>query len=186
MRIRNRSSATRRAVRAAIAAGVVGLVSLGMVSPATAADAPDVAIAKVSSASGALAAGDDLTYTITVANAGPAVAMGVHLNDQLPEGAQFVSASPSLGACSPSSADVVCELGDLASGATATVTVVVKSANAGTAVNTAYVTSRMLDPNTGDNQASATTEVQPASGGGSEPSPVVPLPPRPPSSDQLF
>jgi uncharacterized repeat protein (TIGR01451 family) len=131
-------------------------------------------------------AGDDLTYTITVANAGPAVAMGVHLNDQLPEGAQFVSASPSLGACSPSSADVVCELGDLASGATATVTVVVKSANAGTAVNTAYVTSRMLDPNTGDNQASATTEVQPASGGGSEPSPVVPLPPRPPSSDQLF
>jgi uncharacterized repeat protein (TIGR01451 family) len=121
-------------------------------------------------------AGDNLTYTITVVNAGPAVAVGTHLSDQLPAGAQFVSASPSQGSCAPSSSDVVCELGDLISGGTATVTVVVRAANSGTAVNTAYVTSRMFDPNTGDNQASATTEVQSAAGGGgSAPGPALPV-----------
>ena len=77
MRVHTQSSAARRAIGAAIATGVVGLVSLGMVSPAMAADAPDVTVAKVSSAGGTLAAGDDLTYTITVADAGAATAHDV-------------------------------------------------------------------------------------------------------------
>ncbi|HEV7864959.1 MAG TPA: DUF11 domain-containing protein [Acidimicrobiia bacterium] len=125
-------------------------------------------------------AGDTLTYTLTVANAGPAVALGVHLTDQLPDGAEFVSATPSQGSCSPSSADVVCELGDMASAAAATVSVVVRVTQPGTAVNVAYVTSQMLDNNTGDNQAQATTEVSPAAGGGGgAPGPISPLPPRP-------
>jgi uncharacterized repeat protein (TIGR01451 family) len=109
-------------------------------------------------------AGDTLTYTITVANAGPAVAVGTHLDDQLPNGAQFVSATSSQGTCSQSSTDVVCELGDLASAATATVTVVVQANQPGTAVNVAYVTSQMLDQTTGDNQAQATSAVAPAGG----------------------
>ena len=131
-------------------------------------------------------AGDNLTYTITVTNAGPAVAVGSHLSDQLPEGAQFVSASPSQGSCAPSGTDVVCELGDLVSGGTATVTVVVKTAGSGAAVNTAYVTSRMFDPNTGDNQASATTQVEPAGGGGSAPGPALPVSARPASDSYVF
>ena len=119
-------------------------------------------------------AGENLTYTITVANAGPAVAVGAHLTDQLPEGAEFVSATPSQGSCSPSSRDVVCELGDMASAATATVTVVVRVTRPGTAVNVAYVTSQMLDENSGNNQAQATTEVAGEGGG-----PIGPLGPGP-------
>jgi uncharacterized repeat protein (TIGR01451 family) len=130
------------------------------------------------------AGGDNLTYTVTVTNHGPALAFGTHLTDQFSQGSQFVSASPSQGTCSPSSADVVCELGDLASGATATVTVVLRAPSSGTAVNTAYITSQMYDPNTGDNQASATTEVGSGSGaGGSAPGPALPVPVSRPTND---
>ena len=119
--------------------------------------------------------GDTLTYTINVTNAGPAVAVGTALTDQLPDGAAFVSLSPSQGTCSASNGSVACNLGDLASGATATVTVAVRANQPGTNVNTAYVTSQMLDNNTGDNQAQATTQV----GGGSGPAPIGPAPAAP-------
>jgi uncharacterized repeat protein (TIGR01451 family) len=136
------------------------------------------------------ASGDALTYTITVANAGPAVAAGSHLSDQLPAGAQFVSASASQGTCAGSGTDVACELGDLISGGSATVTVVANAVNGGSDVNTAYVTSQMYDPNTGNNQAGATSTVGSPAGGSAPPAapapapapgpgPGVPGPPRP-------
>lgn len=127
--------------------------------------------------------GENLTYTITATNAGPAVAVGTHVSDQLPQGAELVSVTPSQGHCQPATSDVACELGDLATGAAATVTVVVKVNQPGTAVNVAYVASRMLDENSGDNSAQATTEVAPAEGSGAGspggPGPVVPGPPGP-------
>jgi len=138
--------------------------------------------------------GENVTYTITVANAGPAVAVAAHLTDQLPEGAEFVSATPSQGYCGPSSRDVVCELGDMASAASATVTVVARVTRPGTAVNVAYVTSQMLDENSGNNQAQATTEVG-GQGGGAPigppgPGPAGPAgpaaPPRPANDDVML
>jgi uncharacterized repeat protein (TIGR01451 family) len=132
-------------------------------------------------------AGENVTYTITVANAGPAVAVASHLSDQLPDGAEFVSATPSQGYCGPSGRDVVCELGDLASAATATVTVVARVTRPGTAVNVAYVTSQMLDENSGNNQAQATTEV--AGEGGAPIGPLGPGPagpPRPTNDGYVF
>lgn len=132
--------------------------------------------------------GENLTYTITVTNAGPAVAVGAHLTDQLPDGAEFVSATPSQGSCTSSSGDVVCELGDLASAATSTVTVVARVTRPGTAVNVAYITSQMLDENGGNNQAQATTEV--GGSGGTAPGPIGPLGapsrPRPVNDGYMF
>jgi uncharacterized repeat protein (TIGR01451 family) len=126
--------------------------------------------------------GQTVTYTITVSNAGPAVAVGTSLNDQLPEGAEFVSVAPSQGSCTPSSRDVVCELGDVASGGTASVNVVVRLTRPGTAVNVAYVTSQMLDEYGDNNQAQATTEVTGSpngggGGGGGVPGPLRPVGP---------
>lgn len=129
------------------------------------------------------ATGDNLTYTITVANTGPAVAVGAQLADRLPDAAEFVSATPSQGSCSPSSRDVVCELGDLASGATATVTVVARVTRPGTAVNVAYVTSQMYDEQAGNNQAQGTTEV---SGPGAPLGPLAPAQPKPTNDRYMF
>ena len=116
--------------------------------------------------------GDSVTYTVTATNAGPAVAVGSHLTDQLPDGADFLSATASQGSCSPSNNDIVCELGDLASGATATLTLTVRLNQPGSAVDVAYVTSQMLDNNSGDNQAQVATQVGPAVSGTSAPAPA--------------
>jgi uncharacterized repeat protein (TIGR01451 family) len=62
-----------------------------------------------------VAAGTELTYTVTVANAGPNTAAGVELLDELPAEVTFVTADPR---CAPPVAsDLTCDLGDLAAGA---------------------------------------------------------------------
>jgi serine protease len=62
-----------------------------------------------------VAAGTDLTYTVTVANAGPNTAVGVELLDELPSEVTLVTADLRCGP--PVAGDVTCDLGDLAAGA---------------------------------------------------------------------
>src|SRR5262249_29642252 len=64
-------------------------------------------------------AGDQLTYTLNVANAGPAAATDVTVIDQLPASVTFVSATTGKGSCSQASGTVTCTIGSLASGGTA-------------------------------------------------------------------
>ncbi len=109
-----------------------------------------------------VSAGSELTYTLQVANSGPAGANGATLTDELPAGATFVSASPSQGTCSHSSGTVTCSLGTLGSSASATVQIVVRPQSAGQVTNTAFVNAAETDPDTGDNSATQTTTVQPA------------------------
>jgi uncharacterized repeat protein (TIGR01451 family) len=105
-----------------------------------------------------VAAGSNLTYTITVMNNGPNVASGVSVTDSLPAGASFVSATSSQGGCSGTST-VVCSLGALANLATATVTLVATWTPPGTKSNTASVTSCTFDPVPGNNSATEITTV---------------------------
>ena len=132
MRIRNGSSAARRSACVATVAGLAGLLALGMASPAMAANAPDVTIAKVSSTSGPVAAGDHMTYTITVGNAGDATAHDVQVQDDLPVGVTVTTLVPAFpgGQCTvvssvappaPEHWSVTCTRSSLAAGTSAAV-----------------------------------------------------------------
>ena len=74
------------------------------------------------------------------------------LNDTLAAGLTFGSATPSQGTCS-GAAPISCSLGTLASGASATVTVVGNPTASGGYPNTASVTSGVPDYQMGNNSA---------------------------------
>jgi uncharacterized repeat protein (TIGR01451 family) len=114
-------------------------------------DSPDPAIA-----------GNQLTYTITVNNAGPSQATNVSLTDSLPAGLTFVSGTSSTGT-TVTAANLASglTLGTLNPGATATVTVVtsISGTTRGTVTNTATATATETDSNTANNTATASTTV---------------------------
>jgi len=123
--------------------------------------APDVSVSKTDSPDPAKI-GQNLTYTVTVRNIGLATATGVTLTDQLPKNAGYGSATTTQGTCSlkPQKLTVTCNLGAIADGASATVTIVVKPTQKGTITNTVTV-SAPGDSNTSNNSATATTVVNP-------------------------
>jgi uncharacterized repeat protein (TIGR01451 family) len=123
----------------------------------TAPPTADLALTKSVSAATAKVGGS-LTYTLTVSNGGPQAADGVVVTDTLPAGTTFVSAAASQGSCTGTTT-VTCAIGTLANGASATVTINVKAASAGSKVNSASVTSTIADPTAANNTASATTTV---------------------------
>ncbi len=101
----------------------------------------------------------DLTYTLTVSNAGPSNAAGVALTDTLPAGVSFVSSTPGSPTCTHSSGTVTCNLGALAASASTSATIVVSTEATGSQVNNASVSASTSDPTAGNNSASATTTV---------------------------
>ncbi|HEY0160690.1 MAG TPA: IPTL-CTERM sorting domain-containing protein [Thermoanaerobaculia bacterium] len=95
--------------------------------------------------------GDTVFFNITVSNAGPSTASNVVVTDTIPAGLELVLASPSQGTCSGTTV-VTCNLGDILSGANATITLqTTVTGNSGTVSNTATVTSADADPDGGDN-----------------------------------
>lgn len=102
--------------------------------------------------------GEDITYTIKAANAGPHEAPSTVVTDPLPAKVSLVSATSSQGTCSGTST-VSCSLGALENGASATITIVVRADAAGTATNTASVSGEAFDPTPADESASATTTI---------------------------
>ncbi|MBL0230570.1 MAG: DUF11 domain-containing protein [Moraxellaceae bacterium] len=102
--------------------------------------------------------GGTLTYTINVANNGPDDATGVVLTDTIPASSTFVSRSTTKGTCSGTTT-VTCNIGALANGESATVTIVVTApTTAGTISNTADATRNEPDSNAlNDSDTDATT-----------------------------
>ncbi len=105
--------------------------------------------------------GGTLTYTISVTNAGPDPATAVSLVDTLPtSGFTLTSASPG---CTAAAGIVTCDVGDLATGATATlvITGTVDCALSTGALldNVAAVSSQAVDPDPSNNSVAVTTLV---------------------------
>jgi uncharacterized repeat protein (TIGR01451 family) len=126
----------------------------------------DLSVVKVSSPS-PVSTGGILTYTIQVHNGGPDPATGVIMSDAIPSGTTFSSCVSSQGTCTGpavgTNGTVTANLGGLASGATATVTLAVNvTAPAGTTLtNTATASSAVTDPNPANNSGSTTSSVVP-------------------------
>jgi uncharacterized repeat protein (TIGR01451 family) len=110
-----------------------------------------------------VSAGGDVTYTVTVTNGGPDPATNVTLTDALHASTSFVSATPSQGTCSHAAGTVTCPLGNIANGATATITIVATT-SAGSVpsiTNTATADGTEADLTPGNDTAIATTTVNP-------------------------
>jgi uncharacterized repeat protein (TIGR01451 family) len=101
---------------------------------------PDVKIAKSSDASvTGVKPGDSFTYTIKVTNVGGSTATGVKVSDTIPSSLNITGTSAT---CSVGGQTVTCDLGDIASGASKSVTVTVKATDGScpVVVNRATVT----------------------------------------------
>ena len=123
----------------------------------------DVAVTKSASPT-TINVGEQSTFTIQVRNNGPSTATSVGLDDPIPAGLQQVgNANPSQGTCQ--AGVVTCNLGNIAPGATVTVTVTVKATSAAagkTIKNVATASSTgATDPTPGNNSGEATVTVRP-------------------------
>jgi uncharacterized repeat protein (TIGR01451 family) len=124
----------------------------------------DLSVTKTDSAD-PIFVGDNTTYTMMVKNSNTAInATGVSLQDSLPSGMTFVSATTTQGSLvTPpvgSTGIVTANIGTMAPNATATVTVTVKGATAGVQTNTATVSANETDSNTANNTATQSTTVK--------------------------
>ncbi len=138
------------------ATAVVGNLVFGPVSATVTVGAADISIAKTDTPD-PVVAGQTLTYTLVVNNAGPSNAANVAVTDTLPVGVTFVAATTPFAGPNP----LVWSLGTLAVGASRTLTVVVTvdPAASGTLLNTAIVGSPTPDPDPTDNTSTITTTV---------------------------
>lgn len=111
------------------------------------------------SAPGSVLGGAAVTYTLRVTNAGPAPASDASVVAKLPELAEFVSATAGQGTFTNESGQVTFNLGTLALGASAEMSIVLRPAMAGNATVTATASAVETDLDPSDNTASATTTV---------------------------
>jgi uncharacterized repeat protein (TIGR01451 family) len=128
----------------------------------------DVSVTK--SGPAAVAAGTNVTYTVTVANGGPSDASGVSLTDTLPANTTFVSETqptgPAFNCVTPAAGaggTITCSIAMFLSGDTATFSftlqVAPSAANGSTIANTADVSATTQDPDNGNNSSTTTATV---------------------------
>lgn len=118
----------------------------------------DLALSKTASPA-ATRTGEDINYSLTVMNKGPDAATGTMMVDTLPLSLTLISASASQGSCS-GARTITCDIGNLASGASASITIAVRPTAAGQVTNTADVIANEPDTMLDNNTASAVTSIE--------------------------
>jgi len=131
-------------------------------SPTPRATAPagaDVFVTKLDSPD-PVVSGEKIIYTLLVVNSGSVAATDVRVDDELPTGAAFVSASPG---CSEGTR-VSCDIGTLAPGDTATFTIIVAAPSVAsqTSIKNCAVAHADNDENTDNNDHCQWTSVGPS------------------------
>ena len=105
--------------------------------------------------------GDIITWTITLNNAGPDTATNVTVQDQIPAGFAFLSATPSQGTYTNSNG--LWTVGTVDTATPRTLQIVAQDTAANPTVNTATITrADQFDPNAGNNSSSAVETPQQA------------------------
>ena len=121
--------------------------------------AADLSISKTTTAT-TFTPGQEITYTITVENAGPFPATDVTVTDELPPGTSLVSATSPDAVCNGTTT-VTCTIAALPSSGTATITLVVVATGNASITNTATV-SAAAPPDTAAANNSAFAVIAPA------------------------
>ena len=103
--------------------------------------------------------GNFLNYQITVTNLGPDIAESVVITDTLPATVTFSAVTVSQGSASNVGNTVVCSLGSISNGATATALIRVVAGPAGAIVNTATVSTASTDLYLAESTAANVTTV---------------------------
>jgi uncharacterized repeat protein (TIGR01451 family) len=108
--------------------------------------------------------GEALTYTVTITNLGPSPASAVTLADTwsttISGGVQLLSLGATQGQCAQTAdSSIDCQLGGLASGADATLTVRLRPRGIGSVTDQAEVSAGEFDPDTTNNADSETTRI---------------------------
>ncbi len=116
---------------------------------ATVGNAADLSITKSATP---LVVGGDGSYTLVVTNNGPAPATAVIVTDPLPTTVTATGVTATQGSCSGTTT-ISCNVGTLAVGASATITIAVQATTLGPVTNTATVTAAETDLVPGDNAA---------------------------------
>jgi len=117
---------------------------------------PNLAL-RLSGSPGTVNTGQQVTYTATVVNTGNRTDGNTGFLDRIPGPASLVSATPTQGSCSGSQ-PIVCNLGSLARGASATITIVVTANQARWMTDDAWVSTN--PPRNWQHHHSARTQVQ--------------------------
>lgn len=101
--------------------------------------------------------GDNVTITATLTNAGPDDATSVRVGTTIPEAVNLVSVTPSAGTCGDIDEDrgVACDIGNIASGNTATVTYVATVADSGSIAWVVETSAYQTDSDPTNNAAEA-------------------------------